>query len=112
MIAEKDARRARDVFSFYFDLYRAVEIIAEKVKTGGYVCFVVGNRRVKGIELPTDKVSADFFEHNGFEHVKTEVRAISNKRMPAQNSPSNVVGQKDLTMRYEYIVVLRKSSGL
>jgi len=108
-IAEKDEKRAREVFSFYFDLYRTVEIIARKVKSGGYVCFVVGNRRVKGIELPTDKISADFFESNGIQHVSTSVRAISNKRMPAQNSPSNVAGQKDLTMRYEYIVVLRRS---
>jgi len=108
-IAEKNEKRAKEVFSFYFDLYRTVEIIARKVKSGGYVCFIVGNRRVKGIELPTDKISADFFGANGFAHLGTFVRAISNKRMPAQNSPSNVAGQKDLTMRYEYVVVLRRS---
>ncbi len=108
-IADKNEKRAREVFSFYFDLYRTVEIIARKVKSGGYVCFIVGNRRVKGIELPTDKISADFFESNGFRHIGASVRAISNKRMPAQNSPSNVAGQKDLTMRHEYIVVLRRS---
>ena len=108
-IAEKDEKLAREVFSFYFDLSRTIEIIAAKVRPGGYVCFIVGNRRVKGIELPTDKISADFFKSNGFQHLKTAVRAISNKRMPSLNSPSNVVGQKDLTMRYEYIVVMRRS---
>ena len=107
-VAERDEKRAREVFSFYFDLYKCVEIIASKVRPGGHVCFVVGNRRVKGIELPTDKISADFFESNGLQHIRTSVRAISNKRMPAQNSPSNVPGQKAFTMRYEYIVVLRK----
>ncbi|MBN2208402.1 MAG: DNA methyltransferase [Candidatus Coatesbacteria bacterium] len=107
-IAEKDEKRAREVFSFYFDLYRCVQIIAQKVRPGGHVCFIVGNRRVKGIELPTDKISADFFESCGFRHISTLVRAISNKRMPSQNSPSNVAGQKDLTMRHEYVVVLRK----
>jgi len=110
-IAEKDEKRAKDVFSFYFDLYQAVRIIAKKVSADGYVCFVVGNRRVKGIQLPTDKICADFFESEGFAHIKTSVRAISNKRMPGENSPSNVAGQKDVTMRYEYVVILHRCSS-
>jgi DNA modification methylase len=107
-IKEKNGKRAKEVFSFYYDLYEAIKIISRKVKRNGYVCFVVGNRRVGGIELPTDKISADFFESQGFEHQKTIVREISNKRMPAQNAPSNVRGKKDFTMKYEYIVILRK----
>lgn len=84
--------------------------MAKKVKTNGYICFVVGNRRVKNEELPTDKISADFFESIGFQHQKTIIRAISNKRMPIENAPSNIRGEKDFTMRYEYIVILKKKS--
>ncbi len=111
-IASKDERRAKEVFSFYADLYACIQIIAKKVKEKGFVCFVVGNRRVKGFELPTDKISADFFESQGFEHQKTIVRTISNKRMPVKNSPSNIRGENDFTMRYEYIVILRKKGSL
>ncbi len=107
-ISSKNKKRAKEVFSFYNDLFEAIKIISEKVKPNGFVCFVVGNRRVKGEELPTDKISADFFESFGFEHQKTIVRAISNKRMPVENSPSNIRGERDLTMRYEYIVILKK----
>lgn len=107
-IANEDEKRAKEVFSFYVDLYTSIQIIARKVKEKGFVCFVVGNRRVKGLELPTDKISADFFESQGFEHQKTIIRAISNKRMPVENSPSNIKGEKDFTMRYEYIVILKK----
>ncbi len=107
-IADKDEKRAKEVFSFYSDLHTCIQVIAKKVKKNGYVCFVVGNRKVKGIELPTDKISADFFEHEGFEHQKTIIRAISNKRMPTENAPSNIKGQKDYTMRYKYIVILKK----
>ena len=107
-ISEKDDKRGREVFSFYKDLYDSIRVIAKKVKPGGVVCFVVGNRRVKGFELPTDKISADFFEKEGFLHKKTVIRAISSKRMPLENAPSNIKGEKDFTMRYEYIVVLQK----
>lgn len=107
-IARKDEKRAREVFAFYDDLFDAVKTIAEKVKPSGHICFVVGNRTVKGEQLPTDKISADFFAHAGCRHKKTAVRAILNKRMPSENSPSNIAGQKNSTMRFEYIVVLEK----
>ncbi len=107
-IRERSEKRAREVLSFYADLFEAVKVIARKLKAGKAACFVVGNRRVKGLELPTDKISADFFEHCGCEHHKTLVRAISNKRMPLENSPTNIRGKKDTTMRYEYIVIVRK----
>ena len=44
-IAEKDERRAREVFSFYFDLQKCITIIAAKVRPGGHVCFVTERRR-------------------------------------------------------------------
>ncbi len=108
-ISSKDDKRAKEVYSFYKDLFEAIKVIALKVKKRGIVCFVVGNRRVKGVELPTDIISAEFFENLGFQHQKTIVRAISNKRMPGENAPSNIKGEKDFTMRYEYIVILEKS---
>ncbi len=103
-----DKNRAKEVFSFYADLYKAISLISKKVKPSGYVCFVVGNRKVKGLNLPTDVISAEFFVNEGFKHIKTIVREISNKRMPVKNSPSNLKGDTDFTMKYEYIVVLRK----
>ncbi|MBC8141204.1 MAG: DNA methyltransferase, partial [Armatimonadetes bacterium] len=73
-----------------------------------YVCYVVGNRKVKGVVLPTDVAVRDFFITNGYDYVTTHERQIPNKRMPARNSPSNVTGKQDTTMTREYVVVLRR----
>lgn len=110
-ISEQNEKRAKEVFSFYYDLYKSIQEIGRVVKSDGTVCFVVGNRRVKGIDLPTDKISTDFFESIGFHHEITYIREISNKRMPLENSPSNVQGMKDRTMKYEYIVICRRKGG-
>ncbi len=110
-ISSQDEKRAEEVFSFYYDLNKAIKEIARVVKPNGRVCFVVGNRRVKGLELPTDKISADLFQFLGFEHEVTYLREISNKRMPIENSPSNIPGMKDTTMRYEYIVILKNKNS-
>ncbi len=104
-----DLKRGNEVLSFYNDLMDAIVVISSKIKQNGHVCFVVGNRKVKGYELPTDIISKDFFEYNGFTFKETLIREISNKRMPAVNSPSNIKGIKENTMRYEYIVVLQKN---
>ncbi|MCX8097098.1 MAG: site-specific DNA-methyltransferase [Spirochaetes bacterium] len=98
-ILKVDERRAVEIFSFYEDLYNAIKVIAKSVKRGGYVCFVVGNRRVRKVDLPTDIISAEFFINEGLEHIKTIVRKIHNKRIPIQNSPSNIKGNTDTTMR-------------
>lgn len=109
-VSEKDEKRALEVSSFYVDYRKSIKNIAHVVRKKGFACFVVGNRKVKGVSLPTDKITIDFFAENNFRHVETIVRNIPNKRMPCKNSPTNVVGAKDNTMTQEFIVVLQESS--
>ncbi len=108
-IAKENNQRAKEVSSFYEDLNDSVNNVSKLVKTNGLVCYVVGNRRVKGVCLPTDSAVKNFFENNDFTHVKTFHREIPNKRMPLRNSPSNKIGKTQKTMNREYIIVLRKS---
>ncbi len=109
-IAEIDAKRSYEVASFFVDYRKSIENVASVVKRGGYACYVVGNRTVKGMEIPTAEATAAFFEMNGFKHVEMFRRNIPNKRMPSMNSPSNVPGKLGKTMKSEYIVVCRKPS--
>ncbi len=107
-IASIDENRAYDVSSFYADYRESINNVSQVVKKGGIVAYVVGNRRVKGIEIPNDEITKDFFEKNQFQHIKTIIRGIPNKRMPKKNSPSNTAGITDVTMNHEYIVILKK----
>lgn len=107
-IEKKDAKRARDVFSFYVDYANSIKNVAQKVKKGGYACYVVGNRRVKDTILPTNQITREIFEAHNFQHITSYIRKIPNKRMPSLNSPTNAVGKKSATMTNEYIVVMQK----
>jgi DNA modification methylase len=110
-IGEIDEGRMYDVLSFYIDYERSISNVANVVRMGGIVAYVVGNRKVKGIEIPNDEITREFFERNGFTHICTIIREIPNKRMPKRNSPTNISGKTDTTMHYEYIVVLRKTKS-
>jgi 16S rRNA G966 N2-methylase RsmD len=107
-INQTDSRRALEVSAFYNDLGNSIKQIADCVRKGGKTVYVVGNRTVKNVQLPTDQFIAEQFEENSFKHLITYERALSNKAMPSQNSPTNVVGKKVNTMLLEYIVVCEK----
>ena len=103
-----DQKRALEVSSFYMDLENSIKEVSQAVKARGFAVYVVGNRTVKSITLPTDQFIAEQFEKNNFRHILTYARSISSKVMPAQNSPTNIAGKKVNTMHKEYIIVCRK----
>lgn len=105
----KDPNRAKDVLSFYVDFNKCVRELDRVMKIGGFLCFVVGNRTVKGIKIPTDDIMVELFKaQNDYKHHKTIMRNIPNKRMPKKNSPTNVKGVLESTMNTENIVILEK----
>lgn len=107
-IAKVDKKRALEVSSFYFDLETSIKSMLDSINRKGKVFFIIGNRKVKNIILPTDRFIAEVFCNHGFKHLQTIKRKISNKSMPLQNSPSNRSGAISSTMNEEYIVVCEK----
>ena len=92
-ISKVDPRRAKDVLSFYVDFDKCVQELHRVAKKGAFMCFVVGNRTVKGVQIPTDEIILELFQtKNHYEHHNTFIRNIPHKRMPKINSPTNISG--------------------
>lgn len=104
----RDQKRAREVFSFYIDLYKALQQAYKILKPGKYFCLVVGNRTVKELVLKTDQIICEMGEDMGFATQAILYRNIPNKRMPLKNSPTNQPGKTGFTMQKESIVLLKK----
>lgn len=107
-IKSKDEKRYTEVISFLNDYHNSIKNVASVIRKGGRVCYVVGNRTVKGVQIPLDYFTAEMFEKYGFSHDVTIVREIPNKRMPSKTSPSNKAGEKVSTMNNEYIIIMTK----
>lgn len=104
-----DQNRCKDVIAFFNDYEKSIGNISKTIKKGGFACYVVGNRSVKGVIIPTDEITKELFIINGFKHIETIIRNIPSKKMPSENSPTNVKGEKSSTMKNEYIVVCQKN---
>ncbi len=108
-ISQIDQKRAKEVLSFFEDFDKCVMQINGVMAKKGYICFVVGNRTVKGINIPTDKIMTEMFMAvDDYRYITTYKRNIPNKRMPKVNSPSNKKGENGATMTNEFIFVLQK----
>lgn len=101
-------KRAKEIWSFYRDYKKSMKNVSKIIKKNGICAYVVGNRRVSDIELPTDEFTRYVFEQNGFKHIETIVRNIPNKRQPRKTSPTNQTGKTVSTMTHEYIVIMKK----
>ena len=106
-IHKADKKRALEVSSFYFDLQKSINSVAKNINKNDVVIYVVRNRTVKNVALPTDQFIAETFENNGFKHKVIYERTLSNKAMPSRNSPTNIAGKTANTILYEYIVVCK-----
>ncbi|MDD2839824.1 MAG: DNA methyltransferase [Rickettsiales bacterium] len=107
-IKEIDNKRANDVLYFFNGYYNVLKNIVDNLNIGGTICFIVGNRKVKGIEIKLDQITAEFFEYFGLKFENIFVRNILNKVMPSRNSPTNKKGAIASTMTKEYIIIFRK----
>lgn len=107
-IREIDEKRYFEVSSFLYDYEASIYNVSKSLRKGGVVCYVVGNRTVKGIQISLDYFTAEKFEENGFILNEIIVRSIPSKKMPSQNSPTNEKGKLVSTMNSEYIVILTK----
>ncbi len=109
MVAQKDPKRGKEVYCFYNEYLKSICNVALLLKKKAYCCYVVGNRKVKDIILPTDKITKAFFAINGLNHEKTITRNIPSKKMPSKNSPTNECGVVNDTMCKEFILIMRKN---
>lgn len=107
-IKSVDPKRANEVMFFFNGYYKAIRNTIENLNKKGRVCFVVGNRTVKGFQIPMDQITASFLDNMGLNFEGIFIRDILNKVMPSKNSPSNKTGEKSRTMTHEYVVVFSK----
>ena len=103
-----NTKRASEVKSYFSDLYDCLSRLCLVLSSGGHACFVLGNRTVNRIKIPTDQILVELGREFGFSRLAIIYRKIPSKRIPWKSSPTNIRGKKVDTISKESIVVLEK----
>jgi len=104
----KKPYRADDVYAYFHDLDKCLGQTSKILKQGdSHLCFVVANRTVRRVTIPTDEILVELGKKYGFKHEKTIYRTIANKAMSLKNAPENITNQSGETMTRESIVILK-----
>jgi tRNA G10 N-methylase Trm11 len=74
--------RIPSLVRFFYDLKLCLQQMFRVLKPGGYSCIVIGNRSIRGIRIPTDKIISELSGRCGFETEKFIFRNIPSKRHP------------------------------
>ena len=93
-------RRSR-VAAFVRDLNASLDAVVEALNPGGYMIWTIGNRRVGGEPVPSDRMLGELLTARGVCPVTRVDRKIPSKRMANRNSIAK-------TMCHEAILVFRK----
>ena len=100
--------RTESVYSFFYDLDQCLNQISQNlVPEKSHCCFVVANRTVRRIVIPTDLITMELGNKYGFKVEKTIQRNIPNKAMPSKNAPENIVKETGNTMTRESIIIMK-----
>ena len=110
-IKRTDEFRTAEMVQFFDGLCDAMGNMQASVTPGGACCMVVGNRRVCGVEVPTDAIISEIAEKKGFETREVFYREIRNKVMPLSITPTGRMKRGDsaqATMNSETILILQR----
>jgi site-specific DNA-methyltransferase (cytosine-N4-specific) len=104
-LREQDGRAA-DALDFFTDYYAVIEQVARVLKPGQPVVWVVANRTMSRVNIPTHLITKELCEHLGFEHQQMLAREIPTKTLPLENAPENASGVTGDLMAEESIVMM------
>ncbi len=106
--------KAREIETFFVDMENVFDESYRILKTGGRCCFVIGNTRIKGIDILNAEVFTESLQYSGFEIEQVIKREILSKILPQKRDPRTgkfTSAEDDNTVAIypvEYIIVARK----
>ncbi len=100
--------RDREAYAFFLDLDRCIDQISHVMALKkSHACFVVANRTVRRVTVPTDTILAELGTKYGLTVEDVIYRDIPNKAMPSKNAPENITNETGKTMTRETILIMR-----
>jgi len=115
-LAEKDRRLSKAVEAYFEDMQISFEEMDKVLKDNGVVVMVIGNTKLKGVEIKNAEVFAEMFTCMGYVVEKVIKRPIPSKNLPTVRDPKTgkftSSNSHVKVYPHEFILILRHSCHL
>lgn len=81
-LSEKSKHIARDVAQYFKDMQEVAKEMYRVLAPNGYACIVIGNTKIKDVQIKSAEVFFEFLRNAGLHKIKVIKRSIPNKLMP------------------------------
>jgi len=81
-LSEKSNKIAKEVESFFIDMEEVFDESFRILKKGGRCCYVIGNTRLRGVDILNAEVFAESLQYSGFKLDRIIKREIPSKILP------------------------------
>ncbi len=111
---EKDKKMARSVAAYFSDMKCIFMQMRRALKRGGKLCVVIGNTKLKGVEIRNAEIFCSYLETIGMPIVHVIKREIPSKNLPSVRDPktgrftSAKAQGKVMAYPFEYILIAEK----
>ena len=81
-MSKKSKKMAKEIEAFFIDMEEVFDESFRILKTGGRCCYVIGNTRLKGVDIINAEVFAESLQYSGFKLDRIIKREIPLKILP------------------------------
>ncbi|MBQ0088394.1 MAG: DNA adenine methylase [Prevotellaceae bacterium] len=113
-LAKKSSKISKDVANYFNDMELVAKEMYRVLQPQGIACIVIGNTKVKDVDIKSAEVFWNLLHHAGFKKKKFIKRSIPHKLMPTirntKNGKFTKVTDPDSKKVYpnEYIIIVKK----
>ena len=113
-LAQGGKHIAEDVAQYFNDMYDVAKEMHRVLKSGGYACIVIGNTKIKEVQIKSAEVFYEFLQNVGFGEVSIIKRNIPCKLMPTLRDKTTGKFTKldnpncNKVYPNEYIIIMQK----
>ena len=81
-MSSKSPKKAQEILAFFIDMEEVFDESFRILKRGGRCCYVIGNTRLRGVDILNAEVFAENLQHIGFKLDRIIKREIPSKILP------------------------------
>ena len=79
---EKNKKLAKNAEAFFIDMQQVLDENYRVLKSGGRCCYVIGNTKLKKVNILNAEIFAESMQHSGFDFDRLIKREIHSKLLP------------------------------